>query len=73
MNEFLKLQVKQSDLTLDEIGERLGMSRQGVYGILNTPQPRPETVAKMLMVLGWKLPDILALTIGEVYNVEVTQ
>lgn len=56
IQDFIKSRMKSSGLTYDELGERLGWTRQNVWLKLNKYKtPSYESIEKMLDALGYKI------------------
>ncbi|MGB4950263.1 MAG: helix-turn-helix transcriptional regulator, partial [Rhizobiaceae bacterium] len=70
MNKFVTNTIRESGLTFADVARKMGVTPQAVHNLATTNEPRPSTLAKFLLALGWNLSDIDALPLGEVYAIE---
>ena len=70
MNKFVTNTIRESGLTFADVARKMGVTPQAVHNLATTNEPRPSTLAKFLLALGWNISDIDALPLGEVYAIE---
>ena len=65
---FLSKQVEKSGKANSEIARALNITPQAVGRLINYPNPKPVSVARVLRVLGWPDEEIAAIPLATVYD-----
>jgi len=70
MNQFIQNEIEKSGKTKADVARLMNVTPQAVGSLIATDEPRPSTLVKLLTAMGWKLADIEALSLGEVYEID---
>ena len=58
-NTKFEIALAESGLSMGELAERAGLSRQRIHTILNSKKATPQAVGKVARGLGVKVPEII--------------
>ena len=71
MNEFLTQAIEASGKTKADIARAMHVTPQAVQSILRN-EPKPATLAKILIACGWAAAEVAAIRLGDIYNLAPT-